>query len=94
VVQVFAAVGGALADGSRHLNTDVISWTLREVAPDVRCVAIVGDRGIDMLGGQDHGLAGIGVRWGYGTEGELMDAGAISVLETPMDPVDILEALP
>jgi len=45
---VFSAVGGALADGSRHLNTDVISWTLREVAPDVRCVAIVGDRGIDI----------------------------------------------
>ena len=37
---------------------------------------MVGDRDSDVLAGKQHGMAGIGVSYGYGTEEELREAGA------------------
>lgn len=80
---LFTAVGGAIPDGTRHLKKDVIGWTLTQVTEGSDVVAMVGDRGVDMLAGLDLGLPGIGVTWGYGSPEELMSAGATVTADSP-----------
>lgn len=42
----------------------------------------IGDRGLDMEGARAHGLAAVGVTWGYGSRQELQQAGAELILDT------------
>jgi phosphoglycolate phosphatase len=44
---------------------------------------MIGDRSHDMIGARNNGMAAIGVLYGYGTEDELLDAGAHRVCATP-----------
>ena len=44
-----------------------------------RTAISVGDRGSDIRAAAAHGIAGIGVTWGYGDRGELNDAGAVAI---------------
>jgi phosphoglycolate phosphatase len=44
---------------------------------------MVGDRRYDIAAAREHGLASIGVFWGIGSEGELRDAGADELADTP-----------
>lgn len=90
----FAVIGGAALDGSRHRKADVIAHTLDALRsnPDLaRALAVdegivmVGDREHDVLGARAHGIPSIGVLWGYGTEAELICAGASRVVATPTE---------
>ena len=49
----------------------------------------MGDREHDVHGAHAHGLAAIGVLWGYGGQAELSAAGADELVATPAE----LEAL-
>jgi len=80
---LFNVVGGAEPDGTRHLKRDVIEWTLTQVTGGARVVAMVGDRAADIVGGREFGLRGIGVTWGYGSVGELDQAGATVTVDSP-----------
>jgi phosphoglycolate phosphatase len=90
---VFTFVGGADAGGVRYRKKDIIEWTLEQMANGPPPVAMIGDRGVDILGGRDLGLAGIGVAWGYGSAQELTDAGAVLVAEIPEQLLPALESL-
>lgn len=46
-------------------------------------VISVGDRGSDIRAAAAHGIAGIGVTWGYGDSDELQRAGAVAIAGTP-----------
>ena len=44
---------------------------------------MVGDRYHDIVGALNNGFHAIGVTWGYGTEDELLGAGAHCLVATP-----------
>jgi phosphoglycolate phosphatase len=44
---------------------------------------MVGDREHDAVGAAVHGIATIGVAWGYALPGELDEAGVVEVVDTP-----------
>jgi len=57
--------------------------------PD-RSPIMVGDRMHDVHGAAAHGLATVGVSWGYAEPDELMTAGAVAVVDTPEELGDLL----
>jgi phosphoglycolate phosphatase len=50
---------------------------------DAQAAVMVGDRHYDMVGAQQNGVSAIGVTWGFGTEQELVEAGAIGLCKKP-----------
>lgn len=92
LLEHFAFVGGATMDATRRSKVAVIEHTLRELgaAAEVRsAIVMIGDREHDVLAAKQHGLATIGVRWGYAEEGELEAAGA----DVIADSADALAAI-
>lgn len=83
------AVVGSDRPGGRRTKGDVVGEALRRTAPKRRAV-MVGDREHDVLGAAEHGLACIGVLWGYGDEAELTAAGAVALARTPAELVPLL----
>ncbi len=86
----FAFIGGADLAGERHDKAAVIRHTLDEldalgVAVPVSRTVMVGDREHDVRGAAAHGIATVGVLWGYGSAEELTQAGAVAIAATPAD---------
>jgi phosphoglycolate phosphatase len=79
---LFTVIGGAEPIGGFHRKRDVIEWTLDRAPRGVQGIAMVGDRGVDLVAGRQFGLAGIGVTWGYGSTRELVEAGAIETADS------------
>lgn len=72
-------------------KADVIGRALRALeVTDPAGVIMVGDRLHDVEGAHEHGIACVGVAWGYAVGSELRDAGAVTVVETPRDLGDLL----
>ena len=90
LVGAFAVVGGAEPDGSRIHKRDIIAWSLGQLPKGLEAVAMVGDRGVDMEGGQELGLLGIGVTWGYGDTARTVAGGASVIVDSPDE---LLQAL-
>ena len=86
--QHLAFIGGADLAGTRHDKAAVIAHTLEELHvlgrldADARMV-MVGDREHDVHGARAHGIDTIGVLWGYGSQEELLGAGAAHLVENP-----------
>ncbi|MGP7960524.1 HAD hydrolase-like protein [Sanguibacter sp. A247] len=78
-----AVFGATLDETSRATKAAVVGYALAELGVDpaaARSDAImVGDRSHDVHGAAEHGLATIGVAWGYADPGELESAGAVAV---------------
>ncbi len=79
----FKQVYGSELDGTRSDKEHLIAHILKEASIPVSDVAMVGDRSYDMLGAGKNGVNGFGVLWGYGTQDELVGAGARSVIKSP-----------
>jgi len=58
------------------------------VSPD--SAVMIGDRANDVNAAKANGLRAIGVLWGYGSERELIDAGADTLCRTPNELADLL----
>jgi phosphoglycolate phosphatase len=82
----FAVVAGPELDGGAD-KTQTVGEALERLGG---AVAMAGDRRYDMAAARHHGLRAIGVTWGFGSEQELVDAGA-DVLAG--DPDQLLAAL-
>ena len=54
----------------------------RERVP-AEVAVMVGDRAADIIAAKNNGIRSVGVLWGYGSEGELTDAGADKLCLTP-----------
>jgi phosphoglycolate phosphatase len=54
---------------------------------------MIGDRSYDVVGGRAHGLATVGVTWGFGDLEELAAAGADVVVQRPAELVGAVAAL-
>ena len=90
---VFAGgVHGAALDGSVAGKAAVVGLAL--TAHDGGPVAgLVGDRHHDVEGARHHGLACVGVSWGFGGRAELEAAGAAAVIDKPAELPAALDAL-
>lgn len=86
--QYLAFIGGADLAGERHDKAAVIDHTIEELnalgrPTDGARIVMIGDREHDVIGARAHGIDTVGVLWGYGTEEELLSAGAVHLVESP-----------
>lgn len=86
----FDVRAGASLTSERRTKAQVIDHALRELAihadPDLADhVIMVGDRDHDVHGAMHHGIACVGVTWGYGSVTELLKAGAVALADSPDD---------
>lgn len=77
LTRLFAGVHGADPAGAHDDKAALMGWMIDAYAlsPD-RCV-MIGDRAEDVRAGLAHGLATVGVLWGYGDAAELSEAAAL-----------------
>jgi phosphoglycolate phosphatase len=85
LARYFDGIYGSEPDGSRDHKPELIADILRRegLRPD-RC-AMVGDRRYDVVGAHANGIRAVGVLWGYGGREELEQAGADSVVASPVE---------
>ena len=84
---------GSELDGQRTDKIELLAWiTEQEQIKSADCI-MVGDREHDMLAARYHSMAAIGVLWGYGSESELLDAGAQSLASGPAQLNEIIHEL-
>ena len=79
----FERVFGSELDGTRSDKTDLLGYALRSAGVDPAKAMMIGDRSHDMVGARNNGMTAVGVLYGYGSEAELLGAGAHHVCATP-----------
>lgn len=86
LAQYFDLIAGASMDGSRIRKADVIAYALKKCGlKDPSQAVMIGDRKYDVLGAAANGLETIGVLYGYGSREELLEAGAVQIIERVED---------
>ena len=84
--QYFDHVGAATMDGRISSKADVIRQLLDKLGiTDRSTVLMIGDRDQDIDGAKANDLHCAGVLWGYGSIGELTNAGADYIASVPSD---------
>lgn len=87
----FTYIAGANLDETRGEKAEVIEYALETCGiTDKETVIMVGDRKYDVIGARKMGLSCIGVAYGYGSREELVQAGAVCIVDSPADVVEIL----
>jgi phosphoglycolate phosphatase len=78
-----ARIYGAELGGRFDDKADLLAHLLAAegVRPDA--AVMVGDRASDIRAARVNGVGAIGILWGYGSEAELVDAGAVRLCATP-----------
>jgi phosphoglycolate phosphatase len=79
----FVDVIGATFEGRLSHKPELIAEALQRLGVEAAACTMIGDRHMDMEGASHHGMRGIGVLWGFGSERELRDAGASDIAATP-----------
>jgi phosphoglycolate phosphatase len=79
----FERVFGSELDGARSDKTELLHYARKEAGDDATDAIMIGDRRHDMIGARNNRMTAIGVLYGYGSEQELIDAGAHHVCATP-----------
>ena len=72
----FTGVYGSELDGRRTNKSELLAWLIEREELFPGSLAMVGDRALDLRAAKENGASGFGVLWGYGSEAELVDAGA------------------
>jgi phosphoglycolate phosphatase len=83
--QHFDAVYGSHLDGRLGDKVELIADVLAREGMDPARTVMIGDRKFDMLGARHHGIRALGVLWGYGSEEELLAAGADALCAHPRE---------
>jgi phosphoglycolate phosphatase len=79
----FERIFGSELDGRRADKTELLRHALETVAVAPSQAMMIGDRSHDMVGARNNGMTAVGVLYGYGSEQELVAAGAHQVCATP-----------
>lgn len=87
----FYMVAGATMDTGRTEKSDVIAYALEKGGVRANAAIMVGDRKHDILGAKANGLFSCGVLYGYGSEEELIGAGADYLAKTPEDLLSVIK---
>lgn len=88
--QYFGVVFGSNLDGTLSDKTELLQHVLKCQGIPAQEVVMIGDRRFDMIGAKNHGIRALGVLWGYGTEEELVNAGADALCAHPEEIFDQL----
>ena len=81
LAKYFTKICGASFDKSRSSKDAVIAYLLEQTGRDPHTL-MVGDTKFDVLGAKAHGIPTVGVSWGYGEVSDMVDAGALCVVDT------------
>lgn len=82
----FTDICGIPLDDEKMTKSQVIAMAVKRLGIDDTDTAVmVGDRDYDVKGAAQNGIKCIGVTYGYGSENELIEAGAIAIAATPME---------
>ena len=92
LLAAFDSVHGATLDGRVRHKHEVVGLALAE-HPDGTQPVLVGDRAQDVVGARVHGLPCIGADWGPAPPGELAQAGAAVVVDSPAQVPGALDAV-
>jgi phosphoglycolate phosphatase len=79
----FERVFGAELDGTRADKGELLAYALENTGVDPRRALMIGDRSHDIIGAKKNGMNSVGVLYGYGSERELIEAGASHICATP-----------
>lgn len=90
LMDAFDAIHGAELDGRNDDKGDLIAHIIAAEAVEPAQAVMIGDRLYDIRGAKRHGIASIGVTWGYGGHDELIAAGADHLCDTPADLVAVV----
>ena len=89
----FESVDGSELDGTRVDKESLIGYLLERDEVHAGDALMIGDRKHDMIGASANAVRGIGVLWGYGSEAELVGAGAELCAENPGQLIRIVEQI-
>ncbi len=84
LAKYFEVICGATLDGTRSHKADVIAYLLDKIGTRENLL-MVGDTEFDVIGAAAHGIATIGVAWGYGKVSAMEQAGAVAIAHTMED---------
>ena len=79
----FEQIFGSELDGTRVNKGDLLAYAIETTGIDPSQALMIGDRSHDIVGAKANGMRGIGVLYGYGSEDELIAAGASHLCATP-----------
>jgi phosphoglycolate phosphatase len=88
--QYFERVFGSELDGTRADKSELLAYALKASSADPSRSVMIGDRSHDMIGARNNGMTAIGVLYGFGSEQELIAAGAACVCATPKAILDYI----
>lgn len=83
--QFFPQIYGAELSGERSSKAELVAYALTGEAVEPARACMIGDRSHDILGAAAHGVATVGVTWGYGAVDELRGAGADDLIDAVED---------
>ncbi len=86
----FDASFGSELDGTRTDKTELLAYALEQTGTQAAAAVMIGDRKHDIIGARNNGMGALAVLYGYGSRGELEQAGAERFASSP---VEIAEAL-
>ncbi len=83
--EFFDVICGSKADGKKAEKTAILEEVLTATGYEDRKdrVVLIGDTKYDVLGAKAVGIDCVGVSYGYGTEEELKENGAVKICRTP-----------
>lgn len=81
LTKYFELICGATMDGQRDSKESVIQYLLSQI--DGENALMIGDTAYDVNGANVFGIPALGVTWGFGSREEMMEAGAIGLVDTP-----------
>ncbi|MFM7024057.1 MAG: HAD hydrolase-like protein [Flavobacteriales bacterium] len=89
----FSAVVGSNMDGTRGDKKEIIAEVFQQLQynPERDEATMIGDRHHDVRGAKHHNIPCIGVSYGYSEEDELLEAGAVKIIDHPLELLAILE---
>ena len=87
--EFFHNVYGSELDGTRGKKTDLLHFAI-EKNPGADRRVMIGDRKHDLVAAVNTGMTPIGVAWGYGSDEELLAAGAEAIAKTPSELSDLV----
>jgi len=81
----FRKVYGPELDGRFEDKAELLAHLLTRESVEPETAVMIGDRAADVYAAKASGVRSIGVLWGYGSERELIDAGADTLCATPSE---------
>lgn len=89
MAKYFDIIAGATMDSSRSSKADVIAYLLNQCG-DYDQKIMVGDTAFDVIGAKAHNIPTVGVAWGYGKVEDMENAGAIAIVHTMDELLNVL----